>query len=79
MENISSLKHWKEEYIAITKAERKQGITEEIARRMLIWTEGFMMKTMLMLDEDNMSEEDIKIAREIRKLNLKEMKRINGR
>jgi hypothetical protein len=41
---IESLLLWEEEYDAITKAEEKEGDTKEIARRLLIWTEGFVMK-----------------------------------
>lgn len=64
---ISTLKIWKEEYEAIVAKEKKIGATREIARRMLVWTEGFMHKTMSL----EPTKEDRKVMQEIRELNLK--------
>ena len=65
---------WLEEYKAITKAQLKNGFNRANARRILIWTEGFMHKTMGNVPEEN-TDKDMEIIAEIRKLNLEQLKK----
>lgn len=60
---------WKEEYDEICKLELERGKADkEIARRLLIFTEGFMYK-ILSTDTDKLSPKSLKILNEIREKN----------
>lgn len=73
MKLLTDWKIWKEEYDAIATQELKEikkgKHSKATARRMLIWTEGFMLKA-LTIDINEMTEEDKKILSELRIKNL---------
>lgn len=63
---------WSDEYDAIQEDMEKNGNTKENARRILIWIEGFMWKT---LTDTTRTEEEVKIIAEIRRKNLENIKK----
>lgn len=60
---------WKEEFDEICKIELDSGMNEDLARRLLIFTEGFMYKILGMKKEDFTPEINI-ILNKIREKNL---------
>jgi len=67
---IHNLNFWEEEFGVINKEILEKGATRETARRLLIFTEGFMYKIATMKE---LTEEEIIICKRIRQRN-KEMK-----
>ena len=61
---------WKEEYDEISKLRLERGKADrEISRRLLIWTEGFVLKCMN-TDMNKLDERNMKILKDLREKNL---------
>lgn len=75
---VDSWKIWKEEFDAIAQQEMEEGITKESARRLLIFTEGFMMKV-FKEGIENLSDETMEILMQIREKNLLMMEKRGGK
>jgi len=66
---VDSWEIWKEEYDEICRLELEKGeATKELARRFLIWTEGFVLKV-LNTNMMELSEKNLKILKELSEKN----------
>lgn len=65
---------WKEEFDEINKIELKKEENRELARRLLIFTEGFMYK-LIATNPIDLTKKSLKILMEIREKNLEMMKK----